>query len=54
MNSFYLKHFVSFALPEELADGCHKQGSRSCPAEQLLAEGPFQQRPFAPIDRIGS
>ena len=24
VNTFYRKHFVSFALPEELADGCRK------------------------------
>ena len=37
VSTFYRKHFVSFTLPEELADGCcNAQGSRSCP-EQLLA-----------------
>ena len=52
MNTFDRKNVVSFALPEELADGCRKALARSCP-EQLLAEGPSQRRPVAPID-LGS
>ena len=57
-SHMYYKHMLPQTLclirspPEELADGCRKAlavASWMRP-EQLLAKGPSQRRPFAPID----
>jgi hypothetical protein len=39
VNTFYRKHFVPFALPEELADGCRKALGLAAARGQLLRLG---------------
>ena len=49
VNTFYRKHFVSFALPEELADGCRKALAAARSSSSLGGPPPpkTQRRPCA-------